>query len=50
MIKATVKTGESIETKFFDTIGHAIQWVRSFAGKDMSWQVFGTDGSLYYAC
>lgn len=49
MFKATFKSEGIDTTETFDSIGRAIQWVRSWAWNGFigEWVVYNADGSVY---
>lgn len=47
MIKATATVNGKTDTKFFDSIGHAIQWIRGLWDAT-EWRVYDEYGKLYY--
>ena len=49
MIKATAKVNGETLTAYFDTIGHAMQWLRSFLWNAKNAEIFDKSGNLYYS-
>lgn len=50
MIKVTATIDSANVTKFFETVGEALKWLRSMGEHVAKWCVYGNNGQPYYSC